>query len=64
MAGKNEGEGNKTADREYREDTRDYIDKGKVDKAAEKAKDAVEGKEGKRLREAERIGRTGDPNKA
>ncbi|MEQ8697225.1 MAG: hypothetical protein RLT05_11770 [Bauldia litoralis] len=64
MTTKNEGEGNKSADREYRKDTRDFIDSGKVDEAAEKAKAAVEGDEAERLKKAEKIGRTGDPGKA
>ncbi len=64
MGSKNEGEGNKTADREYRETTRDFIDKGKVDKAAKKAKDAIDGKQADSLKKAEKIGRSGDPKKA
>ncbi len=32
------GEGNREADRKYREDTETFIDKGKVDRAAEKAR--------------------------
>lgn len=64
MTGKNEGEGNKTADREYRKDTRDFIEDGKVDKAAEKARKAVEGDEAESLRKAEKAGRAGNSKKA
>lgn len=34
---KNEGEGNKTADRRYRQKTRNFVESGKVDDAAEEA---------------------------
>lgn len=64
MTSKNEGEGNRSADRDYRKDTRDFIESGKVDKAAEKAKAAVEGDEADSLKKAEKIGRAGDPKKA
>lgn len=53
----NQGEGNKKADRRYRENTRDFIDSGKVPDAAEKARDAVEGKEKGTLKDAEEKGR-------
>lgn len=33
----NQGEGNKTADRNYREKTREFVESGKVEKAAEDA---------------------------
>ncbi len=64
MTSRNEGEGNRSADRDYRKDTRDFIESGKVDKAAEKAKAAVEGEEADSLKKAEKIGRAGDPKKA
>lgn len=35
---KNQGEGNREADREYRQRTRDFVESGKVEKAAEDAK--------------------------
>lgn len=50
---KNEGEGNKTADRNYREGVRDFVDSGKVDDAAEEAKNALEGDEAEELDQAE-----------
>lgn len=34
-----QGEGNREADRQYREKTREFVKSGKVDKAAEKAGD-------------------------
>lgn len=33
----NQGEGNKTADRNYREKTREFVESGNVEKAAEDA---------------------------
>ena len=33
------GEGDREADRHYREKTRDFVESGKVDEAAEKARD-------------------------
>ena len=53
---KNEGEGNKSADRAYREKTEEFAKSGKVQDAAEDAKRAVEGDEGKALKEAEKAG--------
>jgi hypothetical protein len=53
----NEGEGNKTTDRHYREGVREHIDKGDVDKSArEAARDIDEDPEG--YAEAERIGKS------
>jgi len=53
---KNEGEGNKTAARHYNEATTEFAKSGKVDQKAQEARRAVEGKEGDRLRKAEREG--------
>jgi hypothetical protein len=53
---KNEGEGNKSADRAYREKTEEFVRSGKVQDAAEDARRAVEGDEGKALKEAEKAG--------
>ena len=53
---KNEGEGNRTAAREYNKDTREFVRSGKVEKSARKARDAVEGEEGESLRRAEKEG--------
>ena len=54
---KNEGEGNRTADRKYREDTRDFVEGGQVSEAAEKAREAVEGDEKDALDRAEQAGK-------
>jgi hypothetical protein len=53
----NEGEGNKTADREYRQRTEDFIKSGRVEESAEAAEHAIEGSERQELEDAERIGR-------
>lgn len=53
---RNEGEGNRTAARHYNKDTRDFIESGKVEKSAEKARTAVEKDEGKDLKDAEKKG--------
>jgi len=54
---KNQGEGNRTADRQYRQDTKDFIESGKVDDAAEKARAAREGDEKRSLDRAEEAGK-------
>ena len=54
---KNQGEGNRTADRQYRQDTKDFIESGKVDDAAEKARAAREGDEKRSLDRAEKAGK-------
>lgn len=56
---KNEGEGNKTADRHYREGVRQHIESGKSEPAAKEAKRAVEGEQGDELRRAQEEGRAG-----
>lgn len=48
----NEGEGNRTAAREYNKDTKAFVDKGEVDKAAREAREAMEGGERGDLDEA------------
>jgi hypothetical protein len=53
----NEGEGNKTADREYRQRTDSFIKSGRVEESAQEAERAVEGGERQKLEEAERAGR-------
>lgn len=45
----NEGEGNRTAAREYDRETRDFVKSGRVDEAAAEAKRAMEGAEAKDL---------------
>ena len=53
---KNEGEGNKTAARHYNEATTEFAKSGKVEEKAKEARKALEGKEGDKLRKAEREG--------
>jgi hypothetical protein len=50
---KNEGEGNRTADRRYREGVRRHVESGESDAAAKEAQRAIEGPEGDELRQAE-----------
>jgi hypothetical protein len=54
----NEGEGNKTAAREFNRAQSKFAKSGPVDKAAKDAKRAVEGDEKAELREAELKGRS------
>ncbi|CAN0588884.1 unnamed protein product [Laminaria digitata] len=54
---KNEGEGNRTADRKYREDARKFAKSGKVENAAEKAREAIDGDEREELKKAEEKGK-------
>jgi hypothetical protein len=56
---KNEGEGNRTADRKYREDVRRHVESGAPEPAAEEAQEALEGTEADELRKAEDEARTG-----
>jgi hypothetical protein len=49
---KNEGEGNKTADREYRQAATRHAVSPKSEKMAREAEEALEGEEGKELEEA------------
>jgi hypothetical protein len=54
---KNQGEGDREGARQYNKDTEAYAKSGKVDKAAQDAEKAMEGKERKELLEAEREGK-------
>jgi uncharacterized protein (TIGR02284 family) len=60
MTGKqrNEGEGNKTAAKEYNDATRKFVDSGKVDRKADEAAHAREGAERKELDRAEQAGKS------
>src|SRR3546814_17576159 len=49
---KNEGEGNRTAAREHNKETREFIEAGKVEKNAEKARKAVDSGERSSLEKA------------
>jgi len=55
---RNEGEGNKTAAREYNRDTTAFAKSGQVEGKAREAKKAIEGAEGDKLRKAEREGQS------
>lgn len=55
---KNEGEGNKTAARQYNKETREFVKSGQVDKAADEAAKAVSGDERNELERAEEKGRS------
>jgi len=54
---KNEGEGNKTADREYRKGATEHAQSPRSKEAAKAAEQALEGKEGEQLKEAEKAGK-------
>jgi hypothetical protein len=56
---RNEGEGNRTADRTYREEVRRHVESGAPEAAAEEARRALEGAEADELRKAEEATRTG-----
>lgn len=49
----NEGEGNRTADRRYRDGVRDHVEHHDMAADAQRARDAVDGPEGAGLRRAE-----------
>lgn len=53
----NEGEGSRTAAKQYNEATRKFVESGKVDKAAKDAERAIEGDEAEALKRAEDEGR-------
>ena len=56
-----EGEGSYSGTRDYNERTADFIKKGKVDKAAQDAKQAMDSGEAAELKAAEEKGKAGDP---
>ena len=56
---KNEGEGNRTADRHYREGVRRHVESGASEPAAKDAERALDSDEGDELREAEEEGKAG-----
>jgi hypothetical protein len=53
----NEGEGNRTAAREYNKAQHDFADSGKVEEKAGAARKAIDGAEGRELRDAELVGK-------
>jgi hypothetical protein len=56
---KNEGEGNRTADRRYREGVRRHVQSGASEPAADEAERALEGDEADDLRKAEEAAKAG-----
>ena len=56
-----EGEGSYSGTRDYNKRTADFIEKGKVDKAAQEAKRALDSGEAADLKAAEEKGKAGDP---
>lgn len=58
-----EGEGSYSGTRDYNQATAEFIKKGKVEKAAQEAKRAVDSDEAAELKIAEEKGKAGDPRK-
>jgi hypothetical protein len=54
----NEGEGNKTAAREYNQRTERFANSGQVEKKAREAKEAVDGDEAEELADVEAAGKS------
>lgn len=54
---RNEGEGNRTAARQYNEAQRKFVESGKVEPAAKDAEHALETEEAEELKRAEEKGR-------
>ena len=54
----NEGEGSRTAAKQYNEATRKFVESGRVDKAAKDAERAIDGEEADELKRAEDEGRS------
>ena len=55
--GENQGEGNRTAAREYNRAQEEFARSGKVEQAARSAERALDTKEAKELKKAEEVGR-------
>jgi hypothetical protein len=53
----NEGEGNRTAARNYNRKTEAFAKSGKVERKAREARKAIEGAEGEELKRAEQAGK-------
>jgi hypothetical protein len=56
-AQRNEGEGNRTAARQYNKQQQEFVRSGKVEEKAKEAEKAMAGSEADKLREAELIGK-------
>jgi hypothetical protein len=54
---KNQGEGNRDADKRYREDAKDFVRSHDTDELGDKARTALEGDQGENLKKAEKAGR-------
>jgi hypothetical protein len=54
----NEGEGNRTAAREYNDAAHRFVQSGRVQESSEQAKSAVEGDERAELERAEKVGKS------
>lgn len=54
---KNEGEGSRTAARDYKKDVEDFVEHEDVDAKAEEARDAIESDEAEELKKAEQEGK-------
>jgi hypothetical protein len=54
----NEGEGNRTAAREYNDAAHRFVQSGRVQESSERAKSAVEGSEKAELDRAEKVGKS------
>ncbi len=57
-AARNEGEGNRTAAKQYNEAQRTFVESGKVERAAKDAEHALETEEAEALKRAEEEGRS------
>lgn len=55
---RNEGEGNRTADRQYVKGVKDHVQNHDVQGDAQRARDALDGAEGDALRQAEEAGKS------
>ena len=60
---KNEGEGNRTAARQYNKHAEEFVASGEVEAAAREAEDALDGPEGEQLRAAEAEGKAKQADK-
>lgn len=58
MHSKNEGEGSRTAAKQYNDTTKKFVESGKVERAAKDAERAIEGDEAEELKRAEEKGRS------
>ena len=58
QSSRNEGEGNRTAAREYNEAQRRFVESGKVDKKAREAEHALDTPEKRAMERAEAVGKS------